>query len=117
MKKLISIFILFTIFICNYTVSFALEYDTIIKDDTTQIKTVIEKYFNEKYTSLGKLKTNSEIENLFINNTSTQLSEPLIIDTVIECRKLQTDNLSFDEFEISLDFKEITISGTLQKLK
>lgn len=71
-------------------------------NDKAKIEKTINKYFTMKYESYGKLEKQKGFDKLFVEGKDSD-EEKLIVDTMIEFRKMQVEDVTFDNYELFLD--------------
>lgn len=88
---------------------------TLSKDadvEENAIKETIQQYFNLKYDSYGKLYFQDGINDILLSNDNTD-EEKIIIDTMIEYRKMQLEDLTYDKYELDLDIDIVNLNNNI----
>lgn len=81
-----------------------------MKNDKKAIEKTVNKYFELKYESYGKLKMKKIFDKLFVEGKGKD-EEKMIVDTTIEFRKMQIEDLTFDNYKLSLDINVLDLEN------
>ncbi|MCI5914146.1 MAG: amidase domain-containing protein [Christensenella sp.] len=121
LKKLIFFVLAFGLFFSLMQTAFALESD-IESDQETEIKSIVSGYFNLQHEVLSELASQERVEQGMNKASSFAANEyaekfETVLKMALAHRSSQAVDLSYDKYDINLDYRMISITGSNATVK